>query len=687
MQRLDALWQWRRDRIAEMSIVEHRNAARTPIAIVAGCCFRYDAITAAVFDTFDALAADPRYNVTLLTSHNEVPGRAAEIVRDASELLLHPAFRAAEAIIYHFGIYHPLFDVMVVGNGKARQAAAFHNITPPEFLPPSAADTIARSYRQLNNLRFADRLWPVSRTNVETLAELDFDATRIDLLPLAVSEPAIAPLSAKRVDRIDILFLGRIVQSKGVIDLIEAMAMIPAAAMPPFHLNIAGNLAHSDSDCVAAVKALIEHHGLSERVTFLGTIDDNKRNELLRTSHILAIPSYHEGFCKPVIEGLRAGCIPLGYAAYNLRHIAEGLGRMVPVGDRGRLSSTLTQLIRDIHAARSNEQHRMALDRGPLSLPEFDAAASVHVAQFEPERIAELTRMRVRSLLELERAPVSPFPMARALATDGDCKSSSQPERDGVLSSSRWFDWAGRFEKRRQHAYNKIEWHVPKDVRGRFLDIGCGTGNGVVAALQHGFHSVVGLDRNLGEFGEAPSFNDVCKAYGVDSARAHLIEGDISDIDLGVDAFDCVMMLDSIEHVANPEQFIEYAARALAPGGVLLIDTSPLYYSRAGHHLFDYFDQDAIPWAHLRSDFSDLLRQRSVDSWSIGNLDSLNRVTHDELMVWIKSADLEIVLEHRSKMTAANAADLHRHRPMLDLSSIKEQWLFEDWVMVTARKR
>ena len=74
---------------------------------------------------------------------------------------------------------------------------------------------------------------------------------------------------------------------------------------------------------------------------WLGTVDDATWEQLYRRAHILAIPSYHEGFCKPVIEGLRAGCIPVGYASYNLPEIANGLGRMVPTGDVAALTEAL----------------------------------------------------------------------------------------------------------------------------------------------------------------------------------------------------------------------------------------------------------------------------------------------------------------------------------------------------------
>src|SRR6202043_3658998 len=142
-----------------------------------------------------------------------------------------------------------------------------------------------------------------------------------------------------------LLSVGRLVRSKGVLDLIEAVDLMRARAAVPFRLDIAGNEDFSDPAYVADVKAAVRERGLSDLVRFLGAVDDERLSKLYHAAHILAVPSYHEGFCRPVVEGLRAGCVPVGYAAYNLPHVAHGLGRMVPVGDRSALATALGELI------------------------------------------------------------------------------------------------------------------------------------------------------------------------------------------------------------------------------------------------------------------------------------------------------------------------------------------------------
>jgi SAM-dependent methyltransferase len=243
------------------------------------------------------------------------------------------------------------------------------------------------------------------------------------------------------------------------------------------------------------------------------------------------------------------------------------------------------------------------------------------------------------------------------------------------------------FEFRLNHAYNKIKWHVPAGKKyGRFLDIGCGSGNGLIAAIQHGFDSAVGIDRDFNEFEwfDISRFDELLTRYKVNPSKAIMVEGDLFSTCFQVGAFNCVMMLDSIEHVAEPLNVIRAAARYVAPGGVLILDTCPLFYSQQGGHLFNHIPNDVYPWAHLRNDFKTLVDRFSVDDWTMQRYEELNKITHDEIVKCIESTGLRIVLEDRGHATAKTLSALERNRSDLNLEGVLENWLFEDWICVVA---
>lgn len=379
---------------------------RPRLTIVAPMLARYDAISTAVLDTYRILKAQPAWEVTLLTTRNDFAEIPAQIVGDLTELLLHPAYLAADLLLYHYGVFNPLFDALVIGNGHAAQAVYFHNVTPQQFAPASHRDIIQESFRQVANLNYADAIWAVSQTNVETLAELGITGDHVSVLPLIVDEPPILMRPKRRADRLDILFIGRAVPSKGLLDLVKALRIVRQDSPLPVRLRMAGSLEWSDEDYLAEVRAYIERERLTDVVELCGPVDHARWKRLFQESHLLAIPSYHEGFCKPVIEGLRSGCIPVGYAAYNLPVVANGLGRLVEPGDIQALARALSETLGDVARAGDHpEAPALRLDRGLTSLREFDALRLDHVNRFSFDQISTSTLDAVKQALGSKTAP------------------------------------------------------------------------------------------------------------------------------------------------------------------------------------------------------------------------------------------------------------------------------------------
>lgn len=370
------------------------------VTIVCPIVVRHDAISAAAVDTYRALANDPRFDLALLTWSNDFPEIKARIIRGGvADLLLDPAFLRADMLIYHFGIYAELIDALLVGNGHAVQAVYFHNITPVEIVPVGDRPTIERSFRQISNLARADEVWPVSPVNEQELINRGLDRSRLRIIPLSVDSPRLLSLEGKPAMPIEILFVGRLVPSKGVLDLIRGIALVRHRLRPPVRLRIVGNERFSDQAYIAAVRAEIAALGADLTVELLGTVDDGQLHELYLSSHIFAIPSYHEGFCKTVVEALRAGCIPVGYAAHNLPNVVGGLGRLTAPGAVAEFGEALLDVVNGVAEALSEpEAPRLPLDRSRMSLREFDREAKRHIDAFTFRRFAEATRERILTL-------------------------------------------------------------------------------------------------------------------------------------------------------------------------------------------------------------------------------------------------------------------------------------------------
>ncbi|MDX8531113.1 glycosyltransferase family 4 protein [Mesorhizobium sp. VK25D] len=379
------------------------------VAVVAPIMVRRDAISLAVRDTMRFLSKKAGFEAIHLGHACEYPEIAHRQRNTSGELLLDPSYYAADAAVFHFGIHHGLFDALL-GGGPRTRIVRFHNVTPPHLVRPVDIPVVERSLRQIEILRRADEIWADSPSNAEYLLERGFDPDKIRVIPLVVEDPACSSLAEKAKDHISVLFVGRIAPSKGIHDLIKAIARA-SAVRKMLRVTIAGNMHWSDPAYVRELQSLVGEHHLESVVSFTGTIDDVERDRLFRDAHIVAIPSYHEGFCRPVAEGFRAGCVPLVYDAYNLPHIANRLGCVVPTGDVEALAAGLSKLVlAQLDGMAKPDDPVLPLDRGPTSVHEFDHLAQQWVQEFTFERIAARTRERLLRLAGRETLDLTAIP-------------------------------------------------------------------------------------------------------------------------------------------------------------------------------------------------------------------------------------------------------------------------------------
>jgi ubiquinone/menaquinone biosynthesis C-methylase UbiE len=164
----------------------------------------------------------------------------------------------------------------------------------------------------------------------------------------------------------------------------------------------------------------------------------------------------------------------------------------------------------------------------------------------------------------------------------------------------------------------------------RCLDVGCGGGNFLLAAVEAGAAEAVGIDIDLDDFGDT-HFERLAAENRIAADRIRMVEGRTEHQAFPTNSFDLVTMYDVIEHDTTPAATIAEVFRILRPGGIFLLDVSPLYYSPVGHHLFSYFSPTTEPWAHLYKDFDRTNSQGRIDAWSWRHFVELNKLTCGEL--------------------------------------------------------
>lgn len=111
------------------------------------------------------------------------------------------------------------------------------------------------------------------------------------------------PVSERRSRPLRVLFVGRLVREKGVLDLLDA-----ASSVPSVDLRLAGAELPSDRDGVEdEVRRRSDGTALAGRVRLLGLLDLVRLRQEVAASDVVALPSHREGVPRSLIEGLAAG--------------------------------------------------------------------------------------------------------------------------------------------------------------------------------------------------------------------------------------------------------------------------------------------------------------------------------------------------------------------------------------------
>jgi glycosyltransferase involved in cell wall biosynthesis len=139
-----------------------------------------------------------------------------------------------------------------------------------------------------------------------------------------------------------LLFVGNIIRRKGLLTLIDALALVPRHL---WHLTIAGGRG-MDSSYALLVDHSIAAHGVRENVNAAGPLSDLALAAAFREHHVLAVPSQHEGFGIVYLEAMGFGVVPIGTGSGGASEIIEHdrSGLIVPTGNVRALAAAITDL-------------------------------------------------------------------------------------------------------------------------------------------------------------------------------------------------------------------------------------------------------------------------------------------------------------------------------------------------------
>jgi glycosyltransferase involved in cell wall biosynthesis len=221
-----------------------------------------------------------------------------------------PVPESGDVTLLHFALPSPLTPAFARLPG--RKVLLYHNITPEHFFAPYSPEMARISRLGRDELR--------TLASVTDLALADSEYNRRELEAAGFSHTAVFPLFVDftkyrkrasrfmtelfRDDRLNILFVGRIVPNKRIDELIKVVFYYKKYISPLVRLIVVGKTTSLPKYHEALTRLADEFYLKPEEVCFTGHIPDDEMFALYQASDVFLSLSEHEGFGLPFIESM-----------------------------------------------------------------------------------------------------------------------------------------------------------------------------------------------------------------------------------------------------------------------------------------------------------------------------------------------------------------------------------------------
>lgn len=193
--------------------------------------------------------------------------------------------------------------------------------------------------------RWADMVLPVSRDLQNAIERYGLRA-RFKVIPNVADTSLFFP-SPRARDRSEvkrIVFVGQLVQNKGIDYLLKAISQL-RDKRKDWHLDIVG-----DGEKRIEYEHLTARLGLGDMVTFRGARSKREVAQFMQQADLFVLPSLAETFSVPAVEALACGIPVLSTRCGGPEEfIVADVGSLVPCGDANELLRGLDQMLDNLH--------------------------------------------------------------------------------------------------------------------------------------------------------------------------------------------------------------------------------------------------------------------------------------------------------------------------------------------------
>ncbi len=298
------------------------------------------------------------HDVTVVTATSEKTENDDEF---PFEIVRNPDFKHLRRLILSHEIYFQ-------NNISLQLLWAWIGTGKPLFIAHQTwlySDTRAEAVRTLFKRLFIRRAVSISISRAIAGAI----APRSHLIGNAYDSQTFRVLPSVTRDK-DLVFVGRLVEDKGVDVLLQALEILKKRGLTP-HLSVVGSGPQQ-----AELRALCTELGLDNQIEWAGTVRGEELAKLLNAHQILVVPStWQEPFGIVALEGIACGCAVVGSRGGGLPDAIGPCGALFENGNAEDLARVLAPILAQ-------------LLENPATLQTYQAGASAHLEKHSEQSVA-----------------------------------------------------------------------------------------------------------------------------------------------------------------------------------------------------------------------------------------------------------------------------------------------------------
>jgi glycosyltransferase involved in cell wall biosynthesis len=309
------------------------------------------------------------------------------------ESLLFEAFpdpSPGDITILHFALPSPLNRAFI--KLPSRKVMIYHNITPHTYFEGFNPEMVRISLLGREELKslspHVELSLADSEYNRQELAALGFKKTKV--FPLFIDFDKYKKpesdfmLKLFKDDRLNILFVGRIVPNKRIDALIKVLFYYKKYISPLVRLIIVGKTSSLPRYYESLIRLADEFYLKPEEIRFTGHIPDEEMYALYKASDVFLSLSEHEGFGLPFVESM---IFDLPIIAFNSTAVPHTLGDSGVLIDSNECVDRIAELV---HLVANDEALRKTIIRSQRK--QLDRYKARDLQAFLLESVGSLTQ-------------------------------------------------------------------------------------------------------------------------------------------------------------------------------------------------------------------------------------------------------------------------------------------------------